>query len=136
MSLDNESRQAMVNYRMEKADVALVDASFLSDSGRYNLAANRLYYALYYAASALLLSQGIVTKRHSGLIAQMHLHFVKTNILTADEGALFKVMFDLRHEGDYEDFIDVERADIEEYTPQVKALVEKLKSLIVSNSSH
>ena len=130
MSLDNESRQAMVDYRMEKADVALEDASFLSDSGRYNLAANRLYYALYYAASAILLNQGIVTKRHSGLIAQMHLHFVKTNILTVEEGALFKVMFDLRHEGDYEDFIDVERADIEEYTPQVKALVKKLKSLL------
>ena len=130
MSWDNESRQAMVDYRMEKADVALEDASFLSDSGRYNLAANRLYYALYYAASAILLNQGIVTKRHSGLIAQMHLHFVKTNILTVEEGALFKVMFDLRHEGDYEDFIDVERADIEEYTPQVKALVKKLKSLL------
>ena len=39
-------------------------------------------------------------------------------------------MFDLCHEDDYEDLIDVERADIEEYTPQVVALVEKLKSLV------
>lgn len=130
MSLDNESRQAMVNYRMERADVALDDAVFLYDAGRYNLAANRLYYALYYAASALLLSQGVVTKRHSGLIAQIHLHFVKSGILTVEEGALFKVMFDLRHEGDYEDFIDVEREDIEEYTPQITVLVKKLKGLI------
>jgi uncharacterized protein (UPF0332 family) len=37
---------------------------------------------------------------------------------------------ELRHEGDYEDFIDVERADIEEYIPRVKELVEKLKSLV------
>ena len=130
MSLDHESRKAMVAYRQEKADVALDDAVFLAASGRYNLAANRLYYALYYAASALLLSQGIITKRHSGLITQMHMNFVKTGILSPDEGALFKVMFDLRHEGDYEDFIDVERADIEEYTPQVKHLVEKLKKLV------
>ena len=130
MSLDHESRQAMIAYRLEKADIALEDAAFLTDAGRYNLAANRLYYALYYAASALLLSKGIVTKRHSGLITQMHMHFIKTRVLTAEEGALFKVMFDLRHEGDYEDFIDVERADIEEYTPQVIALVSKLKSLV------
>ena len=34
------------------------------------------------------------------------------------------------HEGDYEDFTDVERADIEEYIPQVKALVDKLKNLV------
>ena len=129
MSLDNESRQAMILYRQEKADLALEDAVFLTDAARYNLAANRLYYALYYAASALLLSKDISTKRHSGLITQVHLNFVKTGILTIEEGALFKVMFDLRHESDYEDFIDVESSDIEEYTPQVKELVEKLKRL-------
>ena len=130
MSLDNESRKAMIAYRQEKADVALDDALFLTDAGRYNLAANRLYYALYYAASALLLSKGVATKRHSGLITQMHLNFVKTGILTVEEGSLFKVMFELRHEGDYEDFVDVERADIEEYIPRVKELVEKLKNLV------
>lgn len=132
MSLDNESKKAMIAYRLEKADIALGDAVFLTDAARYNLAANRLYYALFHAASALLLSKGIVTKRHAGLIAQLHLNFVKTGILTADEGALLKIMFDLRHEGDYEDFVDVERADIEEYTPQVQDLVEKLKKLAAS----
>ncbi len=128
--MNNEDRKALVDYRLEKADMALDDAAFLADAGKYGLAANRLYYALYYAASALLLSKGIVTKRHSGLMTQIHLHFVKTGIISSNEGALFKVMFSLRHEDDYEDFIEVERADIEEYTPQVTALVGKLKSLV------
>ena len=119
----------MIAYRHEKAEMALDDAAFLTDAGRYGIAANRLYYALYHAASALLLSRSIETKRHSGLITQIHLNFVKTGILSADEGALFKVMFNLRHEDDYEDFIDVERVDIEEYTPKVRQLVDKLKSL-------
>lgn len=126
MSLDKESRNAMVAYRQEKADVAIDDALFLTDAGRYNIAANRLYYA----ASALLLSQGIATKSHSGLITQMHKNYIKTGILTVEEGSLFRVMFDLRHEGDYEDFVDVEREDIEEYIPRVKELVEKLKNLV------
>jgi len=39
-------------------------------------------------------------------------------------------MFDLRHEGDYEDFVDVQAEDIEEFTPLVHTLVEKLKGLI------
>ncbi len=130
MSLDSEDRKALIAYRQEKADLALDDAAFLTEAGRYGLAANRLYYALYYAASAILLSKGVVTKRHSGLMSQIHLHFVKTGILSPDEGALFKVMFSLRHEDDYEDFIEVERADIEEYTPQVTALVNKLKTLV------
>ena len=133
MNLDNESRLAMITYRQEKSVMALDDAAFLTEGGRYNLAANRLYYALYYAASALLLSKGISAKRHSGLITQVHLNFVKTGILSLDEGGLFKVMFDLRHEGDYEDFIDVDRSDIEEYTPQVTALVEKINRITNNN---
>ena len=130
MSLDNEDRKALIAYRQEKADMALDDAAFLTDAGKFGLAANRLYYALYYAASALLLSKGISTKRHSGLMTQIHMHFVKTGILSSDEGALFKVMFSLRHEDDYEDFIEVEKADIEEYTPQVTALVKRIKDLV------
>ena len=130
MSLDNEDRKALIAYRQEKADMALDDAAFLTDAGKFGLAANRLYYALYYAASALLLSKGIATKRHSGLMTQINMHFVKTGILSKDEGALFKVMFSLRHEDDYEDFIEVEKADIDEYTPQVTALVKKLKDLV------
>ena len=50
--------------------------------------------------------------------------------MSLDNESRQEVMFDLRHEGDYEDFIDVERPDIEEYTPQVTALVKKLKSLV------
>jgi len=37
MSLDHESRQAMIAYRLEKADIALEDAAFLTDAGRYLL---------------------------------------------------------------------------------------------------
>lgn len=43
MNLDNESRLAMITYRQEKSVMALDDAAFLTEGGRYNLAANRLY---------------------------------------------------------------------------------------------
>lgn len=132
MSLDNENRTEVVSYRLEKATSALEDAYFLYSNARYNLAANRLYYSLYYAASATLISQGIPTKTHSGLIAVIHQQLVKTNILTIEDGKLLKIMFDLRHEGDYEDFIDVKKEDIEEYAPLVKNLVTKLISITES----
>lgn len=130
MSLDSDNRNAVVAYRLEKADVALDDARFLTQNGRYNLAANRLYYALYYAASAVLINMGVPTKSHSGLITQISLHLVKTGILSIDDGKLLKVMFELRHEGDYEDFIEVQQEDIEEYTPKVTELIAKFKQLI------
>ncbi len=132
MSLDNENRMAVVNYRIEKAKAAIEDADFLSANYKFNLAANRLYYALYYAATAVLINKGIPTKTHSGMITQVHMHLVKTNILTIEDGKLLKVMFDLRHEGDYEDFIELKKEDVDEVSPRVKELVKKLTTLIES----
>lgn len=58
MSLTDEERSAIVAYRMEKADVAMEDANQLSEWRRWSAAANRLYYAIYYAATALLINNG------------------------------------------------------------------------------
>ncbi|MBR6446013.1 MAG: HEPN domain-containing protein [Prevotella sp.] len=130
MSLDQESRKAIVDYRMERAYQALEEARSTVKNGFLNLAANRLYYALYYAASALLISKGIPTKTHAGIMTQFHLHLVKTDIVSIDDGKLFRTMYNLRQESDYEDFIEVHAEDIDEFMPKVVDLVEKLKSLI------
>lgn len=128
MSLDQESRKAIVDYRIERAYQALEEAHSTMKDGFLNLAANRLYYALYYAASALLISKGIPTKTHAGIMTQFHLHLVKTSIVSIDDGKLFRTMYNLRQEG--EDFIEVSREDIDEFTPKVMRLVDKLKGLI------
>ena len=127
MSLDSESRRAVVEYRLERA----YKTRDVAQQGWYNLSANRLYYALWYAGSALLISIGHLVKTHSGMIAQINLHFVKTGILSMDDGALLSQMFSLRQSSDYEDFKQVTKEQLEELEPQTRNLVEKLKSLIV-----
>jgi uncharacterized protein (UPF0332 family) len=53
--LTDESK-ALVRYRMERAIEALDEAKVMFDSGHINTYVNRLYYACFYAVSALLLS--------------------------------------------------------------------------------
>ena len=53
--LDDETRSAIVAYRMERARQTLGEADLLRQGNYYNAAVNRLYYACYYAVSALLL---------------------------------------------------------------------------------
>lgn len=89
-----------------------------------------MYYAVYYAATALLINQGHLTRTHSGTITQINVHFVKTGILTREDGRLIRKLFELRQEADYDDFMDAEEVDINEYLPQVKTLLDKIKSLI------
>ena len=65
MTLSKEEKRALVTYRMQKAYNTVTEAEDNAKSGHWTLAANRLYYALYYAASALLLSQGFIAHRDS-----------------------------------------------------------------------
>lgn len=52
MPLTKEERWAIVSYRLEKSEAALVEAKDCGKMSHWNLAANRLYYAAYYASSA------------------------------------------------------------------------------------
>ena len=63
---------------LERADTNLQVARELLDKGYYDVSASRAYYAAFYAASALLLNEGIDTNKHSGVIALIHQHFVKS----------------------------------------------------------
>lgn len=87
-------------------------------------------YAVYYAATALLISNGYTTRTHSGMITQMNVHFVLPGKLNKADGRLINKLFDLRQEANSDDFIDADEEDIKEYLPQVKTLIEKIISLI------
>ena len=130
MSLTDEERKAIVVYRLEKADDSLVEARDCASLGHWNLAANRLYYAAYYASSALLISSGHIAKTHEGTIGMIGQHYVRSGILAGEDGALLARLQNMRHTGDYDDFLDWTQEDVEPYTSKAEAYIEKIKSLI------
>ena len=54
--LNDEDRREIVNYRLEKSLRTYNEAVGSIANGYVETAANRLYYAAYYAVSALLVS--------------------------------------------------------------------------------
>lgn len=130
MSLTKEERTAIVNYRMEKARKTQSEAKQIFDLGLYNLTANRLYYATYYAATALMLQNGISSHTHRGALSLFNLHFVKSNIMSVTEGALLRRLFGMRHEGDYEDFIDFDKLDVEPLFLAVASFIDHIDKLL------
>lgn len=135
MQLTDEERKAIVIYRLEKADDAYVEARDCASLGHWNLAANRLYYAAYYASSAVLISAGHAAKTHDGTIGMIGQHYVRTGVLSGEDGTLLARLQNMRHTGDYDDFLDWKKEDVEPYLPKVEAFIEKLKGVIYSNSS-
>jgi len=129
MSLSSDDRKALVDYRIEKAWATFEEAQKVAGISLWDLAANRLYYALYHAASALLLSDGLTSHTHKGLVTQISLNYVKEGKLTAEDGKLIRQLFNMRHEGDYEDFEETSEGDICIAMPKVKDLLDKLVSI-------
>ena len=130
MPLTEEEKKAIVSYRIEKANGALVEARDCATMNHWSLAANRLYYAAYYASSALLVSTGYQSKTHEGTIGLIGQHYVRTGLLSKEDGALLARLQNMRHTGDYDDFMDWSREDVEPCFPKVEAFIEKVKAMI------
>lgn len=130
MGLTSEERQAIVRYRLENAQKAFEEAKAIAGMGYWNIVANRLYYCLYYASTALLINNQLSVHTHAGMLTLMNQHFVQKGQLSRDEGRLLKKMFTLRQESDYEDFVEVTEDEIRMYLPLVESLMQKIIALI------
>lgn len=118
--LDDESRKSLVEYRLERAYDTMKEAALLSEKGYYNAAVNRLYYACYYAAAALLLKYKIEAKTHAGVKSMLGLHFVSKGLIPIHIGKILSTLFEKRQSGDYDDFIYCDKEMTEELSAQAK----------------
>jgi uncharacterized protein (UPF0332 family) len=66
---------------LASADRALSAARLLIEHKLSPDAANRIYYAMFYAAQALLRSRGIHVNKHSAEEAALGYHFAKTGLM-------------------------------------------------------
>ncbi|MBS1529856.1 MAG: HEPN domain-containing protein [Bacteroidetes bacterium] len=120
-----------IEYRLSKADEAFHDAELLAENNSWNSCINRLYYACYYAVSALLLKNGISTHTHAGLKTQFNQHFVKANKIDKEFGKLYADLMDWRQKGDYGDMFDFAKEFVEPLFEPVKQFIDKIKELIL-----
>lgn len=99
-----QSRDDLVKYRLSRAYESIDEANILAQSEHWNTVANRLYYAAFYAVSALLIKNEILATTHNGVKVNFHKHFIKKDIINIQSGQLYNNLFNKRQEGDYQDF--------------------------------
>lgn len=86
---------------MDRARSSLSAARLLIDNDFQVEAVSRAYYAMFYAATALLHTEGISVSKHSAVISQLGQRFFKTGRLTPYLHRLLLDMFDERQLADY-----------------------------------
>lgn len=128
-----EKRSEVVRYWLEKAEESLSSARREFEAGSLSFTMNRLYYCAFYAVSALLMAQKRSFKKHSGVRAAFHQHFIKTGILEKKWGRLYDRLFGDRQEGDYMAFISFENDYVETQLNQCAGFLEQINPLILSS---
>lgn len=134
-TLDEQSREALMQYRLERAEETLKEVEILTNEAHYNAAANRLYYACFYAVTALIVANGLSTQSHAGAKTLLGLHFVSKGLLSNEYGKTFSRLFEIRHSGDYDDFVYCDKEMINEYLPKATDFINAIKTLLRKNNN-
>lgn len=94
---------------IENAHEKLEAAKNLFENGFYNDSVSRSYYAMFFAAKALLFEKNIHPKTHRGLISQFGLEFVKKNEFKKELFDLLARAQEDREEADYGLFSNIDQ---------------------------
>jgi uncharacterized protein (UPF0332 family) len=116
----------------QRAQEALRATQTLIAAGFPDFAAARAYYAAFYAASALLLTEGKPFRSHRGVVALIHRDYVRPGRLPVDMGRILSTLSDLRSVGDYGGAAHVSHADANLALTEAQQFLEAIRSLLPS----
>lgn len=125
--MDDLARKEVALY-IENADEALSVARLNLDNDFHAAAINRAYYAIFYAANALLATRKLARSKHSGVLSAFRQHFIKTGLLPAELSEIYGQVMDDRNEGDYEIITAASKEDAETDILQARQFVDEIKA--------
>ncbi len=99
------TRRDYLAYRLRRATNALKVAETLLEKGFPEDAVNRIYYAVFYAVSALLYTKKLYPKTHLGTKALFSKEFVQTGVIGKEYSDFYGTIFAKRFEADYQEVV-------------------------------
>jgi len=114
----------------EVLDVARLNLS----NDYYGSACNRAYYAVFYAASALLFAKGMSYGKHSAVISAFRQHFIKTSELDVKWSKTYQRIMSHRQIGDYDINLRVEKEQATVDVKDAQAFVEEVEQWLLKNN--
>jgi uncharacterized protein (UPF0332 family) len=100
---DKSYKKDLVKYRLDLAREMLQDSRLLMVNGGSPVSiVNRAYYAVFYAALALLVTADVEPNKHTGVLAKFDELFVRHGIFPKEMSKIIHHAFDMRQAGDYQ----------------------------------
>ena len=105
-------------------------AELLVNGGKYRAALSRAYYAMFYAATALLVHRGQGSGKHSGVLALFDRHFIKTGLLPSEMSRALHKAFELRQIGDYRELVTLTEKQADEVFQNARDFVRRTEQFL------
>ena len=96
---------------LKRSDRYLQTAKILIKEGDFESSVSRTYYAMFFAAQAMLLSKGLSYSSHKMTISGFGENFIKTNIFPKEMGRELNRAFDKRQLSDYYHTFIIDKKD-------------------------
>ena len=127
---EKEAQKTLVKLWMQKAEESLDSADLELSAGHANFAVNRLYYACFYAATALLLRDGKQFARHSAVKSEFGRTYIKPGLVDAKWNKFYQKLFDDRQEGDYIPTTTFDVSEVSARVQQAREFIDLIRCLI------
>lgn len=121
----------LAKYRIEKAKNTLLDAKKYFEDATLESTVNRIYYAMFYAVNALLMTKGLSASKHSGVRALFNREIINKGLMEKQMGKFYSEMFDRRQKGDYEDFVKFNKEDVKVWLRKAEEFIGKIEELMM-----
>jgi len=119
----------LIKYRLEKARNTLLDAKKYIKDATSESVVNRIYYAMFYAVNALLMTKGFSSSKHAGVLGIFNREIVNKGLLEKELGKFYSEMLDNRQEGDYKDFVKFDKEDVKVWLKKAEEFIDKVEKL-------
>lgn len=130
MTISPEDRKALILHKMERARSTSREARLLLDGSMFPGAVNRIYYSMFYALSALAISEGFASGKHAQLIGWFNKHFVKSGAVDSRYSKIITRAFSKRMDGDYEDYNEFSEKEVMDMLLELDDFIAEIEHLL------
>jgi len=120
---------------MKRPNARGIDSSDLAEHSRTRSryrrgapsAINRLYYACFYAITAVLVLKGAKPRKHTAVRSAFNRDLVNSGVVPVDKAKVYNLLFDLRLAADYQDFFEANAESVRELSDESAELISILE---------
>lgn len=131
MPENDTTRNDYAKYRIDRAKEDLETAHLLFEAGKYRIANNRAYYAIFHALRAILVFNDFDSSKHSGVIAEFRRRYIKEGIFPTEISKMIAQAFTIRNASDYDDMFLASKSDTEEQISNADYVYELISQYII-----